>query len=72
MTDLTLKLLTNILNTARIGVPINGETFGCYVSSTRSGAYAARKDTRMGEVIEIVRPTIPELAAAMEEKGWLK
>ncbi len=70
-----MKLLTNILDANRMGVmgvPINGETYGCYVSSTRSGLYVARKETRENGVIEIVRPTVAELAERMEEMGWLK
>lgn len=68
-TDLTLKLLTNILDVTRMGI---GLPNGVLVASNRNGEYTAWKRPFLGPTEEIVCATIPELAAAMEAMGWLK
>ena len=71
MTDLSLKLLANILNSNRIGIRLNS---GVLVASNRNGEYVAWKPNQwfVEQTIEITRPTIPELAGHMEAMGWLK
>lgn len=71
MTDLSLKLLTYILDSNRNGTRLGN---GVLVASNRNGEYVAWKPNWwfVEQTIEITRPTIPELAARMEEMGWLK
>lgn len=66
MTDLSLKLLANILDANR-RISIGNDIFICF---NHEAAYVAWSNRGFG--VEIVRPTIPELAARMEEMGWLK